>query len=249
MPPKSSTVLQEHKRPKPQRTLKRLLTDEKRASRRPTQGLTRSTTDSALMGIKRESSDVSLSKIHVAKGRSQIPKQYSQREVDLAAASKATEAKLQRKRAFEQDLKGAIAALRRPNPRLAVKDFVDSADRRASVTGSRSRSSLSSLPTVMLPANATQNRRIRSETLLLRMSKSWQRLTPPERGMSSKIYYAHCTFVMIARTTSASVYRLQVIFAYPHLLDDRKHPPSCQDLNSQSQHQPYHHSGDNTKRK
>lgn len=58
-------------------------------------------------------------------------------------ASQATQAKLKKKMAFEQDLKGAIAALRRPNPRLAVKDFVDSADKRAAVAGSRSRSEYS----------------------------------------------------------------------------------------------------------
>ena len=67
-------------------------------------------------------------------------KRYSQREVDLKVVSQATEAKLKKKLNAEQELKGAIAALRKPNPRMAVKDLIESAERRLAGTGSQSRS-------------------------------------------------------------------------------------------------------------
>ena len=69
-----------------------------------------------------------------------MPKHYSHREVDLTVASQATETKLQRKAAFEQELKGAIAALKKPNPRLAVKELVESAEQRVAGAITKSRS-------------------------------------------------------------------------------------------------------------
>ena len=65
-------------------------------------------------------------------------KRYSQREVDFCAASQATEAKLKQKTKVEQELQSAIAALKKPNPRMAVKELVEDAERRS--IGSRSRS-------------------------------------------------------------------------------------------------------------
>lgn len=66
-------------------------------------------------------------------------KRYSQREVDLYATSQAAEAKLKKKARVEQELQDAIAALKKPNPRVAVKELVEDAERRATASHPRSR--------------------------------------------------------------------------------------------------------------
>lgn len=127
-------------RPQPRearRTLERVLTDEK-SSRRPSPALSRSATDSFLPHLKREPSDVSLSNVPVNRSTFHKSNRYSQREVDLAAVSQAAEAKAKKKANVEQELQGAIAALKKPNPRMAVKEFVETAERRAA--GARPRS-------------------------------------------------------------------------------------------------------------
>ncbi|KAL9112212.1 MAG: hypothetical protein Q9187_007812 [Circinaria calcarea] len=143
--PTPTTFAQRQSRQKPRKTLERVLTDDKISSRRPPATLTRSATDSVLPSIKREMSNVSLSSIPSEKSNMAIPKRYSQREVDLAAVSQATEARLQRKAAMEQEVKGelrgAIATLRKPNSRLAVKELVESAELRVAGAGSKSRKS------------------------------------------------------------------------------------------------------------
>ncbi len=133
---KPGSVVQRQQPRKPRRTLERVLTDERSASQRPPPSLSRSATDSMLPRMKREESDISLSSIPL--NRVAMHKRYSQREVDLNAASQATEAKLKRKAKVDQELQGAIAALERPNPRMAVKELVEDAERR--IAGSRSRS-------------------------------------------------------------------------------------------------------------
>ena len=65
-------------------------------------------------------------------------KRYGQREVDLHAASQATEAKLKKKAKVEQELQNAITALKKPNPRIAVKELVEDAERRVAASRSRS---------------------------------------------------------------------------------------------------------------
>ena len=90
--------------------------------------------------LKRETSDISLAVTPLDRGGIQKSKRFSQREVDLSAVSQATEAKLKRKASVEQELKGAIATLKRPNPRLAVKELMESAERRAAGSGSNARS-------------------------------------------------------------------------------------------------------------
>ncbi|KAL9007163.1 MAG: hypothetical protein Q9188_000097 [Gyalolechia gomerana] len=120
-------------RPQPRearRTLERVLTDEK-TSRRPTPPLCRSATDSFLPTLKREPSDVSMPSVPLNRSTFHKSNRYSQREVDLTAVSQAAEAKAKKKADVEQELQGAIAALKRPNPRMAVKEFVEAADRRA----------------------------------------------------------------------------------------------------------------------
>lgn len=120
---------------RPQRTLERVLTDERTASQKPPPSLPRSATDPVLPQVKREVSDTSLSSIPL--NRVAMHKRYSQREIDLHATSQAAEAKLKKKARVEEELRGAIAALKRPNPRMAVKDLVEYAERRAATSHSR----------------------------------------------------------------------------------------------------------------
>lgn len=109
-------------------------------SQKPPPRLSRSATDSVVPSLKREPSDIPLSKVPIAKPDLHLSKRYSQREVDLTAVSQAKEAKMKKKADLEQELQGAIAALKRPNPRMAVKELVESAERRASGAKSRSMS-------------------------------------------------------------------------------------------------------------
>ena len=120
----------------PRRTLERVLTDERFASQKPPPPLSRSATDPAFPQVKREVSDPSLASIPL--NRVAMHKRYSQREVDLHATSQANEAKLKKKTRVEQELQGAIAALKKPNPRMAVKELVEDAERRAAASHSRS---------------------------------------------------------------------------------------------------------------
>lgn len=92
--------------------------------------LSRSATDSAVPNLKRETSDTSLSAVPLNRLNIQKSKRYSQREVDLNAVSQAAENRLKKKASVEQELKGAIAALKKPNPRMAVKEFVEAAEKR-----------------------------------------------------------------------------------------------------------------------
>ena len=133
------TTLRRQPMQKSRRTLERVLTDERIASRRPTPPLLRSATEPTLPGLKREGSVVSLYAIPPTKLDIQHSRRYSQREVDLSAATQAYEAKLKKKAKVEQELQGAIATLKKPNPRMAVKELVEAAERRAAASNSRSR--------------------------------------------------------------------------------------------------------------
>ena len=135
---KPDTSTQAPPQKKPRRTLERVLTEEK-TSRIHAPALSRSATDSALPGLKREVSDTSLSTIPLNRVALQKSQRYSQREVDLRAVSQSTEAKLKKKAAVERELQGAIAALKRPNPRMAVKELVEAAEKRAAGSTSRSK--------------------------------------------------------------------------------------------------------------
>lgn len=115
---------------KPRRTLERILTDDKIASRRPSPALSRSATDPMLSSIKREVSDVSMSSTTANKVPLHKLRRYSQREVDLSAASQANEARLKKKAGVEKELQNAIAALKRPNARMAVKELIEAAEKR-----------------------------------------------------------------------------------------------------------------------
>ena len=64
-------------------------------------------------------------------------RRYSQREVDLRTTKDVTEAKVKKKAQIEQELQGAIAALKKPNARMAVKEIVEAAEKRAGDSRSR----------------------------------------------------------------------------------------------------------------
>ncbi|KAI4229707.1 MAG: hypothetical protein L6R36_000623 [Xanthoria steineri] len=135
-PPKPGAAVKRTQPRQPRRTLERVLTDNK-MSQKPPPRLSRSATDSVVPSLKREPSGIPLSKVPMAKPDLHLSKRYSQREVDLTAVSQAKEAKMKKKAELEQELQGAIAALKRPNPRMAVKELVESAERRASGAKSR----------------------------------------------------------------------------------------------------------------
>ena len=125
---------------KRRKTLERVLTDDKLTRQGPIASLIRSNTDSAIPRIKRETSEISLGEVPPTKGLKAIPRQYSQREVDLSAVSRVTEARLQRKQLIEQEKNAAIALLKKPNARMAVMDLMESRDQREAGAKARSRS-------------------------------------------------------------------------------------------------------------
>ena len=132
---KPGAVISRQPPKKPRQTLERVLTDAKPARQRKMPSLSRSATEPILPHLKREVSDTSLSTISI--NRVALSKRYGQREVNLCAASQVNEAKLSKKASIDKELQGAIAALKKPNPRMAVKELIDAADKRASDSRSR----------------------------------------------------------------------------------------------------------------
>lgn len=78
--------------------------------------------------MKREVSEISLSLISTKGGTAS--QRYSHREVDLQPCSQTVDAKAKTKAQVEHELRGAIATLKKPNARMAMKDFVDASDQR-----------------------------------------------------------------------------------------------------------------------
>lgn len=115
-----------------------------------------------------------------------MQKRYSQREVDLHAASQAMEAKLKKKAKIDHELQSAIAALKKPNPRMAVKELVEDAEKRA--TGSRSRSN--TLPRIKYVSytKRQQNLSILCETLWLKVCRLLQPRARTDREIHSLPY-------------------------------------------------------------
>lgn len=111
------------------RTLERVLTEDRTAQRRPSiPSLSRSSTELAIHQLKREVSDTTLSSIPL--NRVVMTKWYTQREVDMHGNSQANEAKLKKQTVVDEQLKSAIATLKKPNPRAAVKEIVEAAEQR-----------------------------------------------------------------------------------------------------------------------
>ena len=65
-------------------------------------------------------------------------KSFSQREVDMSAMTKYHEAKAKKKANVDDELKNAIATLKKPNRGLAVKEVRDDAEARLSRLQSKS---------------------------------------------------------------------------------------------------------------
>ena len=127
----------------PRRTLKRMLTDEARsrlASRRPSvlPSLTRSATAPAASHSKREGTETPFSAVSARESQS-LPvsrggilgsERLGQREVDFCRNANRAETKRATQAAIKDELKGAIATLKKPNRGLAVQEYVNSCDRR-----------------------------------------------------------------------------------------------------------------------
>ena len=105
--------------------------------------LSRSATE-PLVQVKRETSEPTLSSIPVNKVV--MSKRYTQREVDLRASTKAAESKMKKKLAIEQELQGAIAAIKRPNPKMAGVEFVEAVEKRQIDLQSKSKLRSSLIP-------------------------------------------------------------------------------------------------------
>lgn len=142
------------------RKFERVLTDERLAqvrgdSRRsslvpPT--LTRSATVPAIPALKRERTETPtpLSEIpakgsrqmSVSRGGVLTSRGLHQREVDLGASmnKKSMDAKAKQNTQIENELKGAITALKKPNRNLAIRDYVESCERRTLNGGSNTKS-------------------------------------------------------------------------------------------------------------
>ena len=183
MTQKSGTAVDRLQARKPRRTLERVITDERSTSQRPPPSLSRSATEPTLPRLKREVSDTSLSSIPL--NRVAMQKRYSQREVDLHAASKAAEDKLKKKAKIDHELQTAITALKKPNPRMAVKELVEDAEKR--LAGSHSRSTISLNITVSC-TDFGQNLSILSAIPSLKVCRSWQHLTGTDRTTHSSVY-------------------------------------------------------------
>jgi DNA replication regulator SLD3 len=100
--------------------------------------LIRSATDSqAIPRLKREASELSTSLFDISpakpatRGTSVQLKHLQSRQIDLNALTIATEKKLKQKAKIEEELKGAINTLKKPNRGLAVKEYVEETEQRS----------------------------------------------------------------------------------------------------------------------
>jgi DNA replication regulator SLD3 len=131
-PMKRPTALKRDK----DRTLERALSVERSrrsVSRGPAAAiaLLRSASQTVIPGLKREASDSSLMGVLPRAEKSSLkerPSNLFSRSVSLSGV----DMKAQKKARVDAELKDAISALKKPNRTLAVKDFVEAADKRAS---------------------------------------------------------------------------------------------------------------------
>jgi DNA replication regulator SLD3 len=87
--------------------------------------------------LKREASEMSVSMFDIptakpaTRGTSVQLKHLQARQIDINALTIATEKKLRQKAKIEEELKGAINTLKKPNRGLAVKEYVDNTEQRS----------------------------------------------------------------------------------------------------------------------
>lgn len=151
-PPLTSKKSSESKEPeakRSRRSLARVATDNTgRTGDKRTPSLVRSATDTALLrqqSIRRETSEAPLAAIPFKRSPSRARQSMSQlrhlqgREMDLTATSAAAAAKLKHKARVEDDLKEAIATLKKPNRDLAAGAYMAEIEKRGSGPAKRSR--------------------------------------------------------------------------------------------------------------
>lgn len=146
---KKSGDLKEPETKKPRRSLARVATDTTgKTGNRKTPSLARSATDTTLLrqqSIKREGSEAPLSTIPFQRSPSRARQSMSQlrhlqgREMDLTTTSAAAAAKLKHKARVEDDLKEAIATLKKPNRDLAAGSYMADIEKRGLGSANRSR--------------------------------------------------------------------------------------------------------------
>lgn len=176
-PPLSSKQSGESKEPdkkKSRRSLARVATDNTgKTGRKETPSLTRSATDTALLrqqSIKRETSEVPLSAIPFKRSPSRARQSMSQlrhlqgREMDLTATSAAAAAKLKHKARVEDDLRDAIATLKKPNRDLAAGSYMAEIEERGLGSANRSRKQANPVRKVVKDVQVTATPRVGRRT-------------------------------------------------------------------------------------
>lgn len=132
--------------PKPRKSLTRILSDERERERRSVSAqpsrkisLLRSATMPAIPGFKREGSEVSISSIPSIESHSQSAvnkngftsnKRFGHREVDFTSLAREENDKAKKQASINDELKNAIAALKKPNRELAGKTFAETIEQR-----------------------------------------------------------------------------------------------------------------------
>lgn len=176
-PPLTSKKSGESKEPemkKSRRSLARVATDTTgKTGRKETPSLARSTTDTALLrqqSIKRETSEAPLSAIPFKRSPSRARQSMSQlrhlqgREMDLTATSAAAAAKLKHKARVEDDLKEAIATLKKPNRDLAAGSYMAEIEKRGLGSANRSRKQANPVRKVVKDVQVTATPRVGRRT-------------------------------------------------------------------------------------
>ncbi|KAK4128197.1 hypothetical protein N657DRAFT_7619 [Parathielavia appendiculata] len=144
------------------RTLERALSVE-RSRRSVSQGpaaaiaLLRSATQTVIPGLKREASESSLTGLILRADSNSLrerPSSIFSRSISMSGA----DVKAQKKAQVEAELKDAISALKKPNRTLAVKEFVEAADRRASAGQLKKLKKPSRASAVQVKATPANNR-------------------------------------------------------------------------------------------
>ncbi|KAI5203590.1 hypothetical protein E4T39_03998 [Aureobasidium subglaciale] len=137
---------------KARRTLARVATESFPPPAKTPRSFSRSVTDSQVVPIKRENSDISLSSIPIRRDsqpsmarKSEVLERHRlrQREVDFGALAAANEAKARKKQEVEQKLKDAISTLKKPSRATVSGEFVDAVEQRKRMAEGRARPPLS----------------------------------------------------------------------------------------------------------
>ncbi|KAJ8110121.1 hypothetical protein OPT61_g6950 [Boeremia exigua] len=159
---------------KPRRSLARVATDTiGQTGNKRTPSLARSATDTALLrqqSIKREGSEAPLSAIPFRRSPSRARQSMSQlrhlqgREMDLTATSAAAAAKLKHKARVEDDLKEAIATLKKPNRDLAAGAYMAEIEQRGLGSANRSRKPANPVRKVVKDVQVTATPRVGRRT-------------------------------------------------------------------------------------